>query len=58
MFGKEKENGLHVQAEDVAIPEVLVDDEENQVEATNEEEESKGIDFSTAIPEIHFKIKK
>ncbi|MCQ2521668.1 MAG: hypothetical protein MJ105_04760 [Lachnospiraceae bacterium] len=59
---KNKQANMHLQSGDVAIPEVLVDSEDelelkrryNGEEEIEEESEAE-IDYSCAIPEIHIK---
>lgn len=56
MFGKKDEEikkQMHVEIENLAVPEVRFGEQEQEEEKENEGEMS--IDYSGAIPEIHIK---
>ncbi len=54
---KEKENSIHVQKGEVAIPELAVEDgKESSISTEDDAKELvSNIDYNCAIPEIHIK---
>lgn len=64
----EKELNMHVQTDDLAVPEVIVNEEEDNKKKVNtissnseddfeDETDEDSIDYSGAIPQIHIKKK-